>query len=423
MYKKYKSKNGLNVIVSPMNHMSSVSIGIWIGVGGRCENIKESGISHLIEHMLFKGTEKYSTSILKEAIEGVGGSFNGFTSDEATCYMVKVPAQYSKLGIDILSDMVLNPKVDEKDLYKEKFVVCEEIKMYKDQPAEHVHDVLAELMWPKSALGRMLTGTISNVKRMTKKDLMSFKDKWYHPANITVIVSGKVDPKKIYEYVYKKFSHVKRKNNITFDKVKMNQKTMRIKVLKGDTSQAHIAIGFHAKGSTVKERFAIKLMNVILGGNMSSRLFESLREKKGLCYDVASSYKRHSDVGEIHIHAGVDNKNTFASIKEIVSELKKIKEKGITADELKRAKEYAKGQFLLALEGTSTRMIWLGDRIVVHNEFPEQKDIIKKVNLVTIEDVNQVVKKVFDKKHLNLAVIGKVDLKTQKEIKRVLSGL
>ena len=164
MYNKMQAKNGLNVIVSPMKHMSSVSLGIWIGVGGRYESKQESGISHLVEHMLFKGTNTRTTKELKQAVEGVGGAFNGFTSDEVTCYMVKVPARYMELGVDVLADMVLDAKIDQNDLAREKFVIYEEIKMYRDQPADHVLDVLGELMWPGDALGRPLTGNINLIK-------------------------------------------------------------------------------------------------------------------------------------------------------------------------------------------------------------------------------------------------------------------
>lgn len=423
MYKKLKGKNGLTVIASNMPHMASVTLGVWIGVGGRHETEKQSGISHLIEHMLFKGTHSRSTKQLKEAIEGVGGAFNGFTSDEVTCYMVKVPSRFMDLGVDILSDMVMDPRVDEADLVKEKFVVCEEIKMYRDQPADHVLDVLGELMWPGSALGRPLTGTMSTVKSLTRNDIVKFKEKNYHPSNIVIAAAGNVQAEKLFKRAMKRFTPEKKRKKPSFKKVRGVQKAGRIRVCRGDTSQTHIALGFHVPGDTVRERFNAKLMNVILGGNMSSRLFEELREKHGLCYDIASSYKRHSDVGELHVHAGVDNRNAVRAVTAIFNEIRVLRDAGVTEEELGRAKEYAKGQFLLGMESTSSRMMWIGDRIMVHGNVPEVKDVLKRIDSVTPEGIRRVSEKIFSGSSANLAMIGKVGASDRNRIKREMNRL
>jgi len=423
MYEKLKTKSGLNVIVSPMKHMASVSMGIWIGVGGRYEMPKENGISHLVEHMLFKGTHTRSAKDLKEAIEGVGGAFNGFTSDEVTCYMVKVPEKYTELGLEILSDMVLDPKFDSGDLAREKFVVCEEIKMYRDQPADHVLDVLSEIMWPKDALGRPLTGTMATVKSMTKKELVNFTEEYYHPSNMAIIAAGKVDPKKVLKFAEQKFEGLKKRKKLTFKKSLVKQKKACIKTFKTKIKQAHIALGFHSTEKDIRKRIALKLMNVILGGNMSSRLFEELREKYGLCYDISSSYKRHSDVGEVQVHAGVDKKNTLKSIIAITDELKKIKDLGVTSDELERAKRYAKGQFSLAMEATSTRMMWLGDRFMVHNTIPEVKKVLSQIDKATPKEILEIAGKVFQPKNANLAIVSDLGVSERTKIKRQLDKL
>ncbi len=406
-----------------MPHMTSVSLGIWIGVGGRYEAVKESGISHIVEHMVFKGTHTRTAKELKESIEGVGGAFNGFTSDEVTCYMVKVPAKYVKLGVDILSDMVLNAKFDKKDLAKEKFVVCEEIKMYKDQPAEHVLDILGEIMWPDNALGRPLTGSISTVKGMTAEQISKFKEASYHPENIAIVASGNMNASKFFEYASKKFEGQKKCKRATFRKIAVSQKKPRIKICKGLTNQTHIAMGFHAEDANMQDRFAIKLMNVIFGGNMSSRLFEELREKYGLCYDISSSYKRHSDVGEFHVHAGVDNKKAAQSVVAILDEMKKLRDLGVTDDELERAKKYTKGQFLLAMERTSTRMLWLGDRTMVHKKIPKLKDVIKKIDAVTGKEVQEAAKNIFKSNVANLAMISNIGPKDKARIRKEVSAL
>ena len=423
MQKEKSTKNGLKVVTSPMPAMNSISMGVWIGVGGRYESARQSGISHYAEHMLFKGTNSRSTKGLKEAIEGVGGSFNGFTSDEVTCYMVKVPAKYMDLGVEILSDMVLDPKFDKGDLEREKSVICEEIKMYQDQPADHVMELLGEIVWPDNPLGRPLTGTVKTVKSFTRDEIIRFKEESYHPGNMAFIVAGNAKPEKVFESVNKRFSHCKKKKNLSFEPPKLNQKAPKLKIVKGDSSQTHIAFGFPIKDKDKRERFAIKLMNVILGGNMSSRLFEELREKYGLCYDISSSYKRHSDIGEVNIHAGVDPKKAIKSVTAILDELKKIRDMGVTEDELERAKEFAKGQTLLSLEGTSTRMLWLGDRLMVHNNIPDIKEILKNVDRVTCKDISCACESIFNSSNTNLAMISSLSAKDRNRIRKEVDKL
>jgi len=408
LYKKKSTKNGLKMVVSTMPGMSSVSLGVWIGVGGRYEAAKQSGISHLIEHMLFKGTLSRDAMDLKQSIEGVGGSFNGFTADEVTCYMVKVPSKYMELGMEILGDMVLNPKFDEAEISREKFVICEEIKMYRDQPAEHVMELLGQIMWPGDPLGRPLTGSMTTVKGFSRNDIIKFKEERYYPGNIAVVAAGKVDPEKFFISTSRKFAGVKKGKSRSFKTPKISQKGPKTTFHRGDTKQTHIAMGFHAPDRNLHERFAMKLMNVILGGNMSSRLFDELREKRGLCYDISSMYKRHSDVGDVVVHAGVDTSNAMKSVIAVLNQLRLLKDKGVTRGELKRAREYAKGQFLLAMEGTSSRMVWLGDRLMVHKEIPEVKYVVKMLDQVTAGDIKKVAERIFRPGYLNLAVIGNI---------------
>lgn len=423
MHKRTVLDNGLNVITSEMDSMSSVSLGVWIGVGGRYETKEKSGISHLAEHMLFKGTKKRSTKQLKQEIEGVGGAFNGFTSDEATCYMVKVPKKHVELGLDVLSDMVLAAKLDAQDLAKEKFVIYEEIKMYRDQPAEYVLELLAELMWPGNALGRSLTGTVDTVGKTTREDLLNFRNEYYHPGNITVIAAGNVAHEKLLKISGEHFSRRREGVKHVFSSPPAAQDEPRIKFSKGNTKQAHIAMGFYCMAKTDKERFSANLMNIILGGNMSSRLFEYLREEQGLCYDISSVYKKHSDVGEVQIHVGVDNEKVVRSVASIIDELKKISSSLVSPGELKRAKEYMKGQFLLGIEGTSNRMLWLGDRFVIHKNIPDVKSVIKKIDMVTREDVKMSAGEIFAQGSVNLALISKMGEKEKGMIVKKVNKL
>lgn len=424
MFRKYKERtNGLTTVVSPMPGMRSVSLGIWIGAGGRDEESAQSGISHLIEHMLFKGTGTRSATDLKRSIEGVGGMFNGFTSDEVTCYMVKVPVEYLELGMDVLSDMVIDPRFDEDELKKEKFVVSEEIKMYRDQPSEHVLELLAELMWPDHPLGRPLTGNITTVRSLRRKDLLRYKDAFYTPDNISVVAAGNVEPGAVRDLAKGRFRHLSRGERVHARSLKDGRRGPGLRIKHDDIQQTHIALGFRSDIKDIRDRFATKIMNLILGGNMSSRLFEELREKRGLCYDISSSYKRHSDVGELQVHAGVDTRKTVLAIKAVLDEIRRLKNDGVEEEELRRAKRFAQGQFSLAIEGTSTRMMWLGDRLMVHNRIPDVKEVIRRLEAVTVADIRKACERTFTSDLLNLALIGKVRPSDRKTIKRELADL
>jgi len=419
MYKKRVLKNGLKVITSRMPHMESVAIGLWIGVGGRYESKSLCGMSHLIEHMLFKGTLSRSASDLKEAIEGIGGSFNGFTSEELTCYLVKLPSKYASLGIDILSDMVLNPKFDPAELEKEKFVVCEEIKMYMDQPAQYVLEILAEVMWPGNALGRPIAGYIDSVKKFTRKDLTGFKERYYEPANMALAACGKIDPEGVLRLAKDKLSARSSRKRFPFERLKFSKKP-RMEALFKDTKQTHIAIGFHALRRDHRMRYAQQLLNVILGGNMSSRLFERLRERNPLCYDISTSVRKYKETGAFVIHAGVDNKKLMKAAEEITKELKDIRGNLANPEELHRAKEYLKGQTLLALEGTGSRMLWLGDRIMTEGRALPVAKILKNIDRVSLEDIRRVAGAVFRKENLNFATIGPAGSAIEKKLERAL---
>lgn len=421
MYKKDILKNGLKVITSNMRHMESASMGIWIGVGGRYEEKKVCGMSHLIEHMLFKGTTSRTANVLKEAIEGVGGTFNGFTGENETCYLVKLPSAHTELGLDILGDMVLNPKMDPVELEKEKFVICEEIKMYMDQPAHHVFDILAESMWPNHALGRPIAGYVDTVKRFTKEDIINFKDRYYQPANMVIAAAGKIDRKKILKLAKNIFFMPSIKKTFPCKVVGKSHKGARMKFSQKDIKQAHIALGFHSIKRSHKLRYALALLNIILGGNMSSRLFEKLREQMALCYDISSSVKQHKETGAFFIHAGVDNDKFYEAIKGIVRELKDINKNPVRSEELGRAKEYARGQILLAFEDTAARMLWLGEKIISEGKAPSIKEIFRNIDKVTAEEVKKIASMVLRKGNLNFASVGPVKDREKKKLSKVLA--
>lgn len=403
-----------------MPHMESVSIGVWIGVGSRHEEKRLCGMGHLIEHMLFKGTISRTANMLKEAIEGVGGSFNGFTSEEVTCYLVKMPSSYVKLGVDVLSDMVLNPKVDPVELEKEKYVICEEIKMYMDQPSHIAFDILSATMWPNHPLGRPIAGYINTVKNFKRDDLVNFKNKYYQPANISIVATGKVKHSKVLEFAENIFRAPGTRKSFPYKLVREIHKGAHLKPFYKDTKQTHIAFGFHSIKRSHKMKYALALLNIILGGNMSSRLFERLREQKPLCYDISSSVRKHKETGAFIIHAGVSNNKLLEASREIVHELNDIKKNLVSPDELHRAKEYSRGQFLLALEDTASRMLWLGDRMTSLGKAPSVYEIFKNIDKVTAEDIKKLANHIFDKKNMNFSTVGPAGAGIRKKLRKAL---
>ena len=421
-YKKKKLSSGLNVVMSNMPFMESVSIGVWIKTGGRYEGENNCGISHFIEHMLFKGTFKRNASKLKQEIEGVGGQFNGFTSEELTCYLVKIPSKFLALGLDVLSDMVRNPKMDKAELEKEKEVICEEIKMYKDQPSAYVHELLSEIMWPGHPLGLPLAGYEKKVRAMTKAMLSAYMERYYVPSNICVVAAGKLSDSKLIEETKKHLSYSRKKTKkLSFSKFKVKQKKLNTVAYYKDTQQTHFAMGFHSYSRNHKYKYALNLLHIILGGNMSSRLFEELRERRALCYDVSSSVKKYEDTGAFLIHAGVDNNRVEQALHAVIGELNKLKTNAVSQSELNRAKQYYKGQMLLALEDTGTRMLWLGDRTMSSGGIKPIEKIMREIDLVVSEDVKKVANEIFTDKKLNVAVICPKDIISEQKLRKVCS--
>jgi predicted Zn-dependent peptidase len=414
MYKKVRLDNGLKIISHRMPDMQSLALGIWIKVGGRYESEKFKGISHFLEHLLFKGSKRYSCRKIKESIEGVGGSLNGFTSEELTCYLVKIPSRYLDLTLDILSDMVINPSLPGLEIEKEKTVILEEIKMYRDQPQSYVYELLDELLWPGQPLGTPIIGTVGSVSRITREDLKIFKRGFYTPANIVVSAAGGLDSKILERNVAKIFSQQKGRGINTFPDAKETQGRPQLKVLPKDTEQTHMVLGFHSFRRSHPLRHALAMLHIILGANMSSRLFDELREKRGLAYEIGTQLKRFQDTGAFLVHAGIDNQKVLDAVQLILKELKKIKDKLVERGEFRRAKEFYLGQLMLALEDTLDHMLWIGESTATLDKTYSLEEIVKEVNRVKREDVREVAKCIFKEENLNLALIGPIKSSEEK---------
>ena len=405
-YKKTVLGNGLKIVSHNMPSRESVALGIWINVGGRYENSGNKGISHFLEHLLFKGTKKYSCRKLKESIEGIGGSLNGFTAEELTCYLVKVPANRLNTGLSILSDMVINPTLPAGEVEKEKTVILEELKMYKDLPQSYVYELLDELLWPKQPLGEPIIGTVESVNSIDRKKLSDFRQTHYTASNIVVSACGNLEHDKLVHSIEKIFSNLKKKKLNSYPGVKEAQKTPGLKVFHKDTEQTHMALGFRSFKREHPLKHALGLLNVILGANMSSRLFNELREKKGLAYEIGTVTKRFQDTGAFVVHAGIDNKKVVDSIQLIMKELGKTKDSSVTEGEFKRAKEFYTGQLKLALEDTLDHMLWIGESTLMLDRAMSLDEIIAEVNRVDRTDIREAARKIFNVDNLNLSLIG-----------------
>ncbi|MEW6170228.1 MAG: pitrilysin family protein, partial [Candidatus Omnitrophota bacterium] len=361
MYLKTKLPNNLIVVSSYMPQMKSVGLGIWIKTGSRYEKNNVKGIAHFLEHCVFKGTKNFSISEIKESIEGVGGSLNGFTSEEFTCYFVKIPAKYLKLSLEVLSDMVINPTIPVNEVERERGVILEEINMYEDLPSVHVYDLLDKIMWPHHALGIPIIGTRESIIRMTRKEIVNFKEEFYNPSNIIVSASGNLEHQDLVKYTKDIFGKMKPKKKSVFNRFSKSRYPYiaHTNFLEKDTQQLHLAIGFHALEREHPVRYALSLVHIILGANMSSRLFQEIREKKGLAYEIGTQIKKFYDTGAFIVKAGMDNQNLEKTVSLILEELGKIKKNLVSKDEFSRAKEFYKGQLSLALEDTLEHMLWV----------------------------------------------------------------
>lgn len=410
--------NGLTVAAKPMNHMESVSFGIWIRAGARYEDTKNNGISHLLEHLLFKGTKSRDMKELKEAIEGRGGSFNGFTSEEMTCYLVKLLAKDAELGVDILSDMVLNPKLDEKEIEKEKSVIVEEINMYKDIPAQHVHEILTEMLWPDQPLGMPLAGTVESVNSIRKRDVDAYKETFYNPNNMLLIGTGRIKGDELLSLADKYLSRPARQEPAEFMKAVNGQREPFLKIAKKDTEQTHMALAFHSLHRSSPDRYILSILNIILGANMSSRLFHAVRDELALCYEISSSVRKYKDAGAFVVGAGLDESNLVRALELILKELNRIKREPVSDEELERSKEFYKGQLLFTMEDTMSYMLWLGEKIASKEEELDIKKITERVSSITKDDIMRVAGNIFRNGSMNLAVIGPV--KDEDRLKGVL---
>ena len=413
-----KLESGIRVIAAPMTDRRSVSTGIWVNVGARHETPQLSGVSHFLEHIVFKGTHSRSANQIKESIEGVGGSMNAFTSEEHTCFLAKVSRKHFESVFDVLADMVLNASLKEADVEKERTVILEEIKMTQDQPAQLADENLSEIMWPDHPLGRPIAGTLESVAALSCADIAGYRNDHYRPTGITVVAAGDVDQETLRRITNKNFTPTVPAPSTSVSPFSKKQAAPRTRLFTKATEQTHLSMALHAYPREHTQEYTLDMLNVILGGNMSSRLFNEVREERGLAYDVGSYVRRYHETGALIVSAGVDNKKAKDALEVILKELAKLTREPVTADELRRAKDFYLGQFDLGLENSMNQMLWLGEDQLTLGRCRTNEEVREKTEKVTAADVQRVAHELFMDSSLNLSVVG--PLKSEKEFSELL---
>jgi predicted Zn-dependent peptidase len=405
VYQITQLPSGVRVITAPMPHMESVSLGVWIGVGGRYESKRLCGISHFIEHLLFKGTARRNAKQISQTVEGIGGYLNAFTGEESTCYYAKASHRHLDVLLDVIGDMYLHPKLTVADINKERQVIKEELLMYRDQPDHYVHELLTETVWPGQPLGRSLAGSPKSLDGIVRATLLDFKRHHYIANNTVVAVAGHCEHADIVTRVQKVLPVGPSNRARRFEPARDGQRAPQLRFLSKAVEQTHLAIAVRGFSRRDPRRFALKLMSVILGENTSSRLFQTIREKHGLAYSIQSATSFFSDTGLFLISAGLDTKRLPKALRLVLRELHKLARRAPAGEELRRAKDYAIGAMRLGLESTSNQMMWAGEHLLAYGFVLTPDEIAKNIEAVTTDKIQEVATALFRDNRLNVAVI------------------
>lgn len=423
MFKKYTLKNNVRAIIAPLKDTKTVTVLVLFGVGSRYEEKRINGISHFIEHMMFKGTTRRPTTLaLSKELDYVGAEYNAYTSKEVTGYWIKISADKIDLALDMVSDMLYNSLFDAKEMEREKKVICEEQHMYRDNPIMYVDTLLERIMFERSPLGWDIGGDDEIIMSMTRDDMLRFRNSHYHGKNLVVGIAGNIDEdtaiKKIQRYFGDSWERGTRANVCAPFKRKA-QTAPKVIVHYKDTEQVQIDLGFHSFSYTDPKAYAAGLLAAILGGTMSSRLFIAIRERKGLCYSIRASHGSFLDTGIFSVQSGLDKTRINEALLAIMKELRRMREHGVTSAELSRAKENIKGRQALYWEDSENVVSWFVSQELLTKKILTPEEKLKKLFAVTREDVQSAAVQLFQTKKINLAIIG--PYKDSKEFEKILS--
>ncbi len=414
-YEKTVLDNGITVITEHMDGVRSAALGFWVRVGARDEAPIEGGMSHFMEHMLFKGTTTRSALDISTAFDALGAEFNAFTSREYTCFYARLIDERLKLGFEILADMLVNSTFAHKDIVPEREVVLEEIARSQDAPEDYVYDLFSELMFPQDALGRPVLGTPDTVSSFDTGEMIRYHDAHYTTGNITVVACGSVEHAVVVELAQRFLSGLPVGPRLERALVEPQERTV-LRCVKKDSEQANIVLGAPTIVNDDPRRFVYSLLDIIIGGGMSSRLFQEIREKRGLVYSVYASSQLYEGAGLFEMYAGTRPENIAEVVKVATEQFSLAAQDGVTAGELARAKELAAGSFVLGTESTRTRMSRLGRLAALDLPIDSIDEIIEKYRAVTIDEVNEAARELFSQE-MTLAVVSPYK---QEKIERML---
>ena len=406
MYRVARLQNGLTVVTAEMPHMASVSLGIWVGVGGRHEPARLSGVSHFIEHLLFKGTKSRSAKRISQDVEGIGGYLNAFTAEENTCFYSKARHDRFDELLDVLMDMFLNSTFDPVEINKERNVIKEELAMYLDQPQHHVQELLNETLWPDQPLGRSLTGTVETLEAMTRSQIVRYQQENYVRGATVVAAAGRLRHAQAAKAVSRFARFLPAGPRPRFLPVQRAQQKPAVRLFSKPVEQTQLALGLRTCSRHDDRRFALRLLNTILGENMSSRLFQVIREDHGLAYSIFSSLSFFEDVGDLVVSAGLETDKLSRAVELIAREFRRLNASLVSPGELRRARDYVIGQIDLSLESTENQMMWLGEQLLGYGRTFTAEEIKRRLGAVKASDIRNVARQFLRLDRLSVALVS-----------------
>lgn len=423
--KQHESKldGGLRVLTSEIADTGSVTVSIFVGAGGRYEDLNsEYGVSHFLEHLPFKGSQKRPTAKqIAEEIDGVGGLMNAYTSEDHTCYYVKLPREHFDLAFDVVADMVVAPLFEAEQVEKERNVILEEIKMYKDDPARLVFDLVGDLLWPTDSLRTNVIGTEQSISSIPREVIIDYYKSLYAAENIVVSVAGGVKHDRVLKKAKEYFDSFKAQPKRSYDAAKGQISAKKSNLMAQETNQTHLIIAARAPQLEADDDMPMRVLAAILGGSMSSRLFQNVREQKGLAYSVNASTHAFVDSGKIEIYAGVNRDKVELAIEAICEELTKVRNNEVTKAELERTKEQFRGRFIMSQENNAAVADSQGTQLILTGHAKTPEEILRKVDKVTTADVHRAAKKYLAPEQLRLAMIGHFETSDQVKFEAIIS--
>jgi predicted Zn-dependent peptidase len=400
--------NGVLIVTEKMPHVRSVSVGIWLASGSRAESSERNGIAHFIEHMVFKGTRKRTAEEIAQSVDSVGGMLDAFTAKEMTCFNAKVLDEHLPVAVDVLSDLVLHPRFDPEDIAKEKQVVLEEIKMEEDNPEYLIHELFTQNFWRGHPLGMPILGTPETVSQFSKGSVSECFEEWYAPNHVVITAAGNLEHARLVDLVAREFDGAARSGAAAKPTPPETRACVEQRDKK-ELEQVHIVLGVPSYPLAHERRYAASLLNVILGGGMSSRLFQNIRERQGLAYAIESDLSPYTDSGVLSVYAGTSRESATQLIRSVCDEFRSVRGEGVSVEELRRAKDHLKGSMMLSLESTSARMSNLARQAMYLHRFISLDQMLASIEAVTREEVHAIARDFFEPDRITLTVLGSLN--------------